>query len=113
MEYPKMGRGGVRVGGLEGLVLRQHRDSSHQPLPMMDDSQMPVKPFFSSGANDRVMCLDLKALQGLLSKQWGAWLICSAGGKLTPETQGWLPSSLLPSTLFALPPLAVPLAGGE
>jgi hypothetical protein len=36
---------------------------------MMDDSQMPVKPFFSTIINDRVMCLDLKDLQVLLSKQ--------------------------------------------
>lgn len=91
---------GVGVGGLEGLVLRQHQDSSHQPLPMMDGSQMPVKLFFSSIANDRVMCLDLKDLQVLLSKQWGTWLICSAGEKLTPRD---------PGLVAELPPAQYPL----
>lgn len=39
------------------------------------------------------------------------WSLCRAGEKLTPETRDWLPSFSLPSTLFALPSLAVPLLG--
>lgn len=105
MKYQKMGTGGEsgRLGREAGvLVLRQHQDSSHQPLPTMDNSQMPVKPFFSAIINDRVMGLDLKDLQVLLSKQWGAWLICSAGEKLTPETPDWLPCFSLPGWLCHL-----------
>lgn len=93
------------------MVLRQHQGSPCPSASSHADSQMQVKPFFSSIPDDRAMCLDLKDLQVLLSKQREAWSLCSAGEKLTPETQDRLPSFSLPSTLFALPSLAVPLVG--